>query len=232
MPVDKYKMGSAATADSMSNYNSMIFNVRDLGLIDYVSAYEIQKQCVEDVLKGKDQCLLLCEHPAVLTLGRLATLNNILCSSSEIEKRGVQIINIDRGGEVTLHSPGQLVIYPIFNLNDLGRDLKQYLYQLEQVAIDLLREFDIVAGRISGQRGVWVKEKKIVSMGIGVKKWIAYHGLAINVNTDLGLFSMIRPCGLDVHMTSMEEVLEREVPLSDVKAKVVECFEHILGTIK
>ena len=84
-----------------------------------------------------------------------------------------------------------------------------------------------MAGRISGQRGVWVKEKKIVSMGIGVKKWIAYHGLAINVNTDLGLFSMIRPCGLDVHMTSMEEVLEREVPLSDVKTKVVECFDHI-----
>ena len=118
---------------------SMIYRVRDLGLIDYLEAYAIQKQSVAGVLKGQDQCLLLCEHPTVLTLGRLASSRNILCSPLNVQKRGIQVINIDRGGEVTLHSPGQLVVYPIFNLNYLGRDLKQYLYQLEQVAIDLLR---------------------------------------------------------------------------------------------
>ncbi len=210
--------------------NSQIFcRVQDLGLIEYNQAYKIQKQCVEKVLQEGHQYLILCEHLPVLTLGRLATRENILWSQKEIEKKGIKVWDIDRGGEVTLHSPGQLVIYPIFDLNYFGKDLKSYLYKLEKVAIDLLNNFGIVASRIDGKRGIWVAERKIVSLGIGVRKWVAFHGMAINVHTDLKLFSSIKPCGLDVPMTSMKELTGQEVDFVAVKKMAIQCFVNVFG---
>ena len=125
---------------------------------------------------------------------------------------------------MTLHCPGQLVVYPILNLERLGKDLKLYLEKLQQVAIDLLQDFDIVAKGLSGQRGVWAGERKIVSIGIGVKKWVTYHGLAVNVNSDLTLFDMIKPCGLDVRMTSIEQEKGQPVDMSLVKERIVRRF--------
>jgi lipoate-protein ligase B len=139
-------------------------------------------------------------------------------------KQGVGIHHIDRGGEITLHAPGQLVVYPILNLVNFGKDLRRYFYQLEQVAIDLLGGFDIVASRVSGKTGVWIEEKKIASVGIGVRKWISFHGLAINVDTDLNLFSMIKPCGLDVEMTSISGIKKSPVSMGEVKKRFVEHF--------
>jgi lipoate-protein ligase B len=202
------------------------FQVTNLGLIDYHRAYSFQKEAVDHLLQGGPQVLFLCEHPIVITLGRLGEKSNIFFSKEELEKRGIEIVSIDRGGEVTLHAPGQLVVYPIFNLSRYGKDLHQFLHKLEQVAIDLLADFDIVANRISGRRGVWVKGRKIASIGIGVRKWISFHGLGLNINTDLNLFSMIKPCGLDVVMTSLRAIHKKDIDMEEVKAKMISCFER------
>jgi lipoate-protein ligase B len=199
--------------------------VNDLGLMGYDKVYDLQKQYVHKLLNGGTQVLLLCEHPSTLTLGRLADESHILISKEELQRRGVNIYHIDRGGDITLHAPGQLVIYPILDLVNFGKNLRFYLYQLEQVAIDLLWSFDIVANRFPQQTGAWVGTKKIASIGIGVRKWISFHGLAINVNTRLELFSMIKPCGLSVEMTSMAEVKKAVIPMEEVKEKIVECFK-------
>ncbi len=179
--------------------------IEDWGLIDYSLAYERQKKYVHSVIMGRADHLIFCEHPAVLTLGRMTKPENLLCSHLGIEARGVVIREVDRGGDVTLHAPGQLVIYPIFNLNKRKRDLKIYVARLEQVAIDLLKDFGILAISIPGQRGVFVGDDKIVSIGVGVRQWVTYHGLGVNVNTDLSLFDLIKPCGLNVRMTSMQK---------------------------
>ena len=196
--------------------------IRDLGLIDYQEAYALQKESVDRVLRGGLQEILLCEHPAVLTLGRLANEKNLLVGPQVLLRKGIKVLPVDRGGDVTLHAPGQLVVYPILDLNCQGRDLRSYLQMLEQVAIDFLNSFDIVASRFPSQTGVWVGEKKIVSIGIGVRKWISFHGLAVNVNTDLRLFSVIKPCGLNVAMTSMREIKGRVFDMVTVKARMAE----------
>jgi lipoate-protein ligase B len=203
--------------------------IEDLGMIKYDQAYRIQKKCVEDVLKGGRQTIFLCEHPAVLTLGRLAKEEYILADRKELLKKGVEVHFIDRGGEVTLHAPGQLVIYPILNLQFTQKDLHLYMERLEKVAIDLLNNFGIMATRNLRNTGVWVGPKKIVSVGVGVKKWITYHGLAINVNTVLNLFSLIRPCGLDVTMTSMKEIKGHDIDMNIVKKTAVACFEKVFN---
>lgn len=198
--------------------------IQDWGLIDYQQAYERQKALVNRVITGENPHLILCEHPAVLTSGRMTRPENILWPVEDIKAREVEVVPIDRGGDITLHAPGQIVVYPIFNLNDHGRDLKVFLEKLEQVVIDLLTEFDILAGSMNGQRGVWVGRDKIASIGIGVRKWVSYHGVGLNVNTDLKLFTMIRPCGLNVSMTSMAKLKGAPVDMTLVKEKVVGQF--------
>lgn len=213
----------------LSNIQSQnICEIRDLGFIDYAATYQLQKECVGRVAAGGAQVLLLCEHPPVITLGRLAQEANVL-NREAIASKGIRIISIDRGGDVTLHSPGQLVVYPILRLENFKKDLRWYLHQLEQVAIDLLMTFGIVADRIPGKTGVWVDGEKIASIGIGVKKWVAFHGLAINVCTDLEVFDLIKPCGLDVRMTSMTRIKGEMVDMGEVKERLVECFSRGFG---
>lgn len=202
----------------------MSYVLEDWGLIGYLEAYERQKDLVNRVIAGESPRLILCEHPAVLTMGRMTKPENLLWTTESIKAQGVDVISVDRGGDVTLHAPGQLVVYPIINLADRGRDLKVFLEELEQVVIDLLKEFDILAGSINGQRGVWVGKDKIASIGIGVRKWVSYHGLGLNVNTDLKLFGMIRPCGLDVQMTSIGKLKGAPVDMNGVKEKIINHF--------
>lgn len=202
--------------------------IEDLGLIEYTRAHSLQKKCLEDVCQGGEDRLLICEHPCVLTSGHLGRKENILVSTDQMQQKGIEIFTVDRGGEVTLHSPGQLVMYSILNLKNYGKDLKHYLYKLEHVIIDFLGEFGILAFRVPGKTGAWVwaeaQEKKIASLGIGVKKWVSFHGAAININTDLNLFSMIKPCGLDVQMTSMREIKGRGIDMNMVKARLIKVF--------
>jgi lipoyl(octanoyl) transferase len=201
--------------------------VQDWGLIHYAEAYARQKECVEKVMAGAEDHLILCEHLPVLTLGRMTNPDSLLYQRQDIEKRGVAILKVDRGGDVTLHAPGQLVVYPIFNLNNRGKNLKAYMERLEELAVDLLKNFGILAKSIPGKRGVFVGPDKIISIGVGVRKWVSYHGLGINVNTDLSLFNLIKPCGLNVRMTSMQKLKGHAVPMEEVKAKVVGLFEGI-----
>jgi lipoate-protein ligase B len=199
--------------------------VEDWGSIRYADSLERQKKCVQSILEGEEDHLILCEHPPVLTLGRMTSPDSLLYQREEIEARGVTVTSVDRGGDVTLHAPGQLVVYAIFNLNNHGKDLKAYMEKLEEVAVDLLRNFGILAISVPGSRGVFVGPDKIISIGVGVRKWVTYHGLGINVNTDLSLFNLIKPCGLNVRMTSMQKLKGHAVPMGDVKTKVVEQFQ-------
>ncbi len=201
---------------------SKTFIVEDWGVIPYNDAYARQKAIVEGVIAGESDRLICCEHPAVLTLGRMTHPDSLLYTREDILAKGVEIHTIDRGGDVTLHAPGQLIVYPIVNLNNRGKDLKKYMQRLEQLAVDLLNSFGILAESIEGKRGVFTRGKKIVSIGVGVRKWVTYHGLGINVNTDLSLFRLIKPCGLDVTMTSMERELGAKVNIQDVKQRMID----------
>ncbi len=189
----------------------------DLGLIDYQSAYELQKNAVGEVIAGKPERIFLCEHPTVLTLGRLADENYILAPWEELTRRGIAVVAIDRGGEVTLHSPGQLVVYPILDLKKHGKDIKLYMHRLEEAAIVFLREYGIASSRNPGKTGVWLGPRKIASIGVGVKKWVSFHGIGININTDLELFSLINPCGLGVTMTSVKEIRGENIDFQKAK---------------
>ncbi len=198
--------------------------VRDLGLVPYEEAYALQKSAVEQVLNGQPEVLFLCEHPAVLTLGRLANKANVLFPKDELERRGIDVLAIDRGGDVTLHAPGQLVVYPILDLNHHGKDLKRYLYKLEEVAIDFLSGFGIVTSRFEGRTGVWSGDKKIASIGVGVRKWVTFHGIGLNINTDLELFRLIRPCAMDVAMTSLKELTGKAQDMGEAKERFAKAF--------
>ncbi|MCB9757326.1 MAG: lipoyl(octanoyl) transferase LipB [Candidatus Omnitrophica bacterium] len=200
----------------------------DLGLIDYSQAYRLQKETVAQVIAGAPERVFLCEHPVVLTLGRMADRGYILASKDELAAHGIEILSIDRGGEVTLHAPGQLVVYPILDLRKRGKNLKQYLYDLEEVAIQFLQHYKIFSVRKPGKTGVWVGAQKIVSVGVGVRKWVTYHGLGININTDLTLFSLINPCGLNVTMASIESIIGQAVMSQKVKQDFCEVFMRSL----
>jgi lipoate-protein ligase B len=160
----------------------------DLGLIDYQDAYRIQKQAVLQVAAGEEEKIFFCEHPCVLTLGRLADERYILASQNELSRRGINVVSIDRGGEVTLHAPGQLVVYPILDLKKHGKDLKHYLHDLEETAIEFLQGYGICSLRNPGKTGVWVGPKKIVSIGVGAT---VIGGVSIGDNVSIGAGAVV-----------------------------------------
>lgn len=194
----------------------------DLGLIDYQKAYDLQKSAVSDVIAGGEEQVFLCEHPPVLTLGRMSDEKYILTPREDLAARGIQVLSIDRGGEVTLHAPGQLVVYPILDLKKHGKDLKQYMFRLEETGIGFLKSFGIDSARNPGKTGVWAGPRKVISIGVGVKKWVSFHGMGINVSTDLKLFSLINPCGLGAPMASVESLTGRPCGLTKAKEVLIE----------
>lgn len=201
----------------------MDFKVFDLGPVAFLKAWQFQKDIVAQVRNGGIAgALIICRHYPVITLGRLARPDNILISCSELNKRNISVYEIERGGDVTYHGPGQITVYPIFDLNYLLKDIRVFLRQLEAVAIDLLSDFGISGIRYPGSTGVWVGKNKIASIGIAIKNWITYHGLSINIKTnDLANFGLIKPCGTDIKMTSLESVLGRHIEIEDLKASII-----------
>jgi lipoate-protein ligase B len=205
--------------------------ISDLGLIDYEDALRIQKEWVarRRLQEIEDSCLIA-EHPAVFTIGRAGSLDHVLTPEDILRNAGIRVIPVDRGGDVTFHGPGQLVIYPIIDLSRKVMDLHRHLRDLEEVAIRLLGEYSVAGSRIAGKTGVWVDGAKISSAGIAARNWITYHGLSINVNVDLSFFSMIYPCGMkDVKVTSLKAILKREVSMSEAKARTARHIEDIFG---
>ena len=188
----------------------------ELGLVDYSFAYEFQKESLNKIRhSGGPDTLIFCQHPHTITQGRTSKKENILVSQSKLQQKEIKLYEIDRGGDVTYHGPGQLVVYPILDLEHFKKDLKYFLRSLEEVIIRFLRLYNISAERRCGYTGVWVDGEKIASIGIAVKKWIAYHGIAININPDLKYFSFIRPCGLDVEMTSISKIFNRKINIDE-----------------
>ncbi|MCM8770731.1 MAG: lipoyl(octanoyl) transferase LipB [Candidatus Omnitrophica bacterium] len=206
----------------------MDFKVFDLGLIEYNQAFNFQKEIWQGVKENKiPSSIIICEHYPVITLGRNTKKANIFVDPSQLKKNGIEVIKTDRGGDITYHGPGQLVFYPIFNLNNFRRDIAFFLRNLEEVVIRYLYELGIVAERITGLTGVWVGGKKISSIGIAIRKWTTYHGLSLNVYRPCLLnFGLIRPCGMDIEVTSLEDILGR-VKRDKIKNGIVRKFGEI-----
>ena len=201
----------------------MDLEIFDLGLINYFTAWQIQKEIFKAVKFGfLESSLVICRHNPVITAGRSAKPGNILASQERLRKLGIRIYGIERGGDVTYHGPGQITVYPILNLNLIKKDLRWFLRQLEESVIDFLSEFDVKAERRDSLTGVWVDGKKIASIGIAVKNWITFHGLSLNIKKDdLKNFKMIRPCGLNAEMTSLESLLNEKIEIEDVKLSLI-----------
>ena len=207
----------------------MEFRVFDLGLVDFQKAWQFQRKLFTDLKTGScTSTLILCQHPPVITLGRLADKKNILASKQELKNKGIQIYEIERGGDVTYHGPGQFMAYPVFNLSDFKKDINWFLRQLEEVAIHFLSDFGIRAARYNGLTGVWVNRQKIASIGIVIKNWITFHGLSINIKKDdLNNFKLLRPCGMDIEMTALETVLGRNIEIESLKRSLIQKFKEI-----
>lgn len=203
--------------------------VYSLGLVPYREAWDLQKKLHRERVEERNpDALLLLQHPPVLTLGRGSNPDSLLCSREALEQRGVELFEIERGGDVTYHGPGQLVGYPIMDLEPLGRDLHKYLRSLEEVLILTLAEYGLGAGRNSGFTGVWVKKEKIASIGIHVSHWVTRHGFALNVANDLTYFDLIVPCGLpEIEMTSMEKILGQKVEWGILEERIIGFFGEI-----
>ena len=179
--------------------------------------------------------MLFCEHPHVYTLGRNGKKENLLISEEQIRLINASYYHINRGGDITYHGPGQIVVYPIFDLEELGLTLKQYIENLEQIIIDCLADYNITAGRLAGATGVWLdsgitgRERKICAIGVRISRFVTMHGLAFNVNTNLDYFNYINPCGfVDKGVTSMKEELKKEQSLDEVKQNLLKHFTQSL----
>jgi lipoyl(octanoyl) transferase len=205
----------------------MKIKVVDLGLIDYMEAFDLQNKLLQlrqqDLI---DDTLLLLEHPAVLTIGRSGHRSNLLIPEEELNRRGVSVYDVNRGGDITYHGPGQIVGYPIVGLASMGKDIRVFVRNLEEVFIRLLdREYGIPAGRDPEHTGVWVGEEKITAIGLAVKRWVTQHGFAFNVNTDLSHFAWIVPCGIvDKGVTSIAARLGEPQDIQKVKKQTAEYF--------
>ena len=181
--------------------------VRRLGRIGFAEAFELQQDLVERRKRGEipDQLLIL-EHPHVVTMGRNGHDQNLLAAPELLERAGIAFHRTDRGGDVTYHGPGQIVGYPIFDLREWKRDVVAYVRGIERVLIEALAEFGIEACRIEGATGVWTPQGKVAAIGVHISRWVASHGFALNVETDLNYFRYIVPCGLTKPVTSVRDL--------------------------
>ncbi len=211
----------------------------DLGKIDYQQAWDYQTNLFQSILDVKSQnrslpvseqlttknYLLFCEHPHVFTLGKSGDEKNLLVKKEELHTIEATYYHINRGGDITYHGPGQIVVYPIIDMENFFTDIHKYMRLLEESVIQTLAEFNIMAGRISGLTGVWIdfedsnKARKICALGVKTSRWVTLHGLAFNVNTDLNYFKYIVPCGIDDKaVTSLEKELGKQQDIEQVKS--------------
>jgi lipoyl(octanoyl) transferase len=198
-----------------------------LGVIDYEEAFLLQNRLAESRREEKvKDVLLLLQHPPVITMGKSAKVQNVLAPQT-LEEKGIKVIFTDRGGDVTYHGPGQLVIYPILDLRLHGLSVPGYVWNLEEMTIRLLSRYGIPAGRVDKLRGAWVGNEKIAALGVHLSRWVSKHGLALNVNTDLNPFTLINPCGTGRRATSMARILGRELPMEEVESMMLKSFGEV-----
>jgi len=209
--------------------NSGKIPVMDPGIMSYRDAFDFQNSLTGEIYKSSLRgAILLMEHPPVITIGSNCSAENLLTPESVLEEKGIELINSNRGGDITLHGPGQLICYPVFNLNFFKKDLTLFVYNLEKVIINTLLHFGISGRRVEKHRGVFIGNKKIASIGLRVRKWISMHGFSLNVSIDLSYFKHIIACGLkDYPQTSMFNILKKDIPINNVKEQVLESFEKV-----
>jgi lipoyl(octanoyl) transferase len=207
--------------------------VEDLGRRSYAEVLDLQRHIAAERIAGsREDTLLLVEHDPVITLGRSSKDAHLLADAPLLKTRGVELFEIERGGDVTFHGPGQLVGYPIIDLSQHKQDLHWYLRQLEHVLIDALSEFGIEGSRVDKYTGVWVGDRKIASIGVHARSWVTWHGFALNVSTELSYFDLIIPCGIPgVRMTSIEREVGAPVPLARVADVVTACFADVFDLV-
>jgi lipoyl(octanoyl) transferase len=208
-----------------------VLDVRRLGRVPYAEALALQRSLVEDRRAGRvDEVLLLVEHPHVLTLGVRGDGGraHILATPDALVSRGVEVHETGRGGDVTYHGPGQIVGYPIIDLNPDRRDVHRYVRDLETVLIRTAADYGIAAGRVEGLTGVWVGDEKLAAIGVRIARWITSHGFALNVTTDLDYFNLIVPCGIaDRGVTSLARLLGRPVDPAEAQSCIIEHFCNV-----
>ncbi len=204
------------------------FVVRDLGRLDYQLAWDVQRRthaAVADSLEPPS--LLLVEHPPVITFGKKGGRENLLVREDFLTERGFSLYDIERGGDVTYHGPGQLVGYPIFRV---GRNVQSYLRGLEEAMVRVLADYGVASVGSPGYAGVWVGDDKVAAIGVAVKRDVSFHGFALNVSTNLKHFNYIVPCGLvGKGVTSLSKLLGREVSLGEVKPKLIQAFREVFA---
>lgn len=215
----------------------------NLGLIDYKKAWDYQEEVFNGVVKQKlenrdnpdpkptPNYLIFCEHPHVYTLGKSGSIENLLVNNQELAQKEATFYKINRGGDITYHGPGQLVAYPIFDLDNFFTDIHKYVRFLEEAVIRTCADFGITAGRIEGLTGVWLSDgmpRKICAIGVKSSRWVTMHGLAFNVNPDLNYFGNIVPCGIsDKAVTSLSIELNRKVQVSEVEPTLKKHFKDL-----
>jgi len=220
---------------------------QDLGIIDYKEAWDYQEKLFSGIIdiKMKNRVnpenqeatpnyLLFCEHPHVYTLGKHGSEENLLVNMLELSNKKATYYKINRGGDITYHGPGQIVGYPILDLDNFSPDIHKYVYNLEEAIIHTIAEYGLKGDRLKGASGVWLdpdepaRARKICAIGIRSSRWVTMHGFAFNVNTDLSYFELINPCGFsDKKATSMQKELDRQIEMEEVKSRV----KHHLGNI-
>jgi lipoyl(octanoyl) transferase len=203
----------------------------DLGFIDYKEAWDLQKSTFELRHNKKLQDIIfLLEHPHTYTLGKTADKKHLIGSDDFLSENKISVYNIDRGGDITYHGPGQIVGYPIIDLNEWQNDTHKYLRALEEVIIRTCSNYNITGTRVSKYTGVWIENRKIAAIGIKVSRWITMHGFAFNINTDLSLFSGIIPCGIsDKEVTSLQKETGRKMDIQEVKSLLVKNFKEVFS---
>tara|TARA_B100000989_G_scaffold119079_1_gene87650 strand:+ start:644 stop:1360 length:717 start_codon:yes stop_codon:yes gene_type:complete len=226
------------------NLNKNII-VRDLGIIDYEEALNFQEKKLEEIIDIKrtnrntgssiktPNYFLFVEHPPVITLGKSGQEKNLLLSKEELERKKINFYNTNRGGDITFHGYGQIVGYPVFDLENFYTDINMYLRALEQIVISTLKFFKISSKRSPGETGVWLQpddssSRKICAIGVKTSRWVTMHGFALNVNTDLRYYDYIIPCGIKGKgITSINKEIKKEVSINEVKKKLLENIKKI-----
>ncbi len=228
--------------------NKSVF-FQDLGIIDYKEAWDYQEELFKGIIDQKmynrvnpgsekqtSNYLLFCEHPHVYTLGKNGSENNLLVNMLDLQQKEATYYKINRGGDITYHGPGQIVGYPILDLDNFRPDIHQYVANLEEAIIRTIAEYGLEGERLKGASGVWLdadnpaKARKISAIGIRSSRWVTMHGFAFNVNTDLSYFDLINPCGFtDKKATSMQKELDKHIPINEVKIKLKQHLRDVIG---
>ncbi|MCK4463234.1 MAG: lipoyl(octanoyl) transferase LipB, partial [Candidatus Omnitrophica bacterium] len=202
--------------------------VIDLGLSNYRDCYNLQKRLLNEIKNnGAEDHIIVTEHLPVITIGRIGSRKNLLVSEEFLQSKHIEVVEVDRGGDITYHGPGQIILYSIINLKNYFKDIHKYLHRLEDIVISLLQENNIKGFKVEKKTGVWTNGGKIASIGIGVSGWVTFHGLALNVDCDLTPFRWINPCGFkDIKITSMKKLTNAKIDNELIKERLIDGFRN------